>query len=261
MGKKTKVKRQNCLFDHFSLFTFHFLLCFLEVTRPIESHKSIIHRINPFNLRVMKNTTLYLLVFLLTLWGCSSRFYNRVIKYDDEFRNSSKTIVRLNLWNAEKRNEVRDAAIVFEKLEGMTGEQADSWAYFVITRTTTSFGITDRGYMKAGAQKFEFEIEEPVSEYNTSYQSTVMETEKADSTGYSSYMMASTSSNNWLEEKFRIMLTPDMVTAIGSADQVVFRFYFGPIPSTFILEGKKLELLKEVYGDKGLDRSSVKARN
>jgi len=210
--------------------------------------------LSAINCKVMKKGYLWLLVFILTIAGCSGKFYNRVIRYDDEFRNNSKTIVRLNLWNAEKWSEVREAGVVFEKLNGASGEKASFRAYFVISRSTASFGISDRGYMKAGSQKFEFEIEEPVSEYKEDFQSMVMESEKADSSGYSSNKMANTISSHWFDEKFMIMVTSEMVLAIESADQVVFRFYFGPIPTTFILEGKKLELLKSVYGNNGSSR-------
>jgi hypothetical protein len=195
----------------------------------------------------MKKKVFWFIYIIIAITGCSGRFYNRVIRYDDEFRNSSKRIARVNVRNDERRSEVRDAKIVFEKVEGLSGEESHSQAYFVIERSTASFGIGSQGYMKAGGRKFELRVEEPISEYKTEYETTEMNTVTSDSTGYSSFQMANTSTNNWFDEKFVTNFTPEMESSIGLSDRVIFRFYFGPIQSTFILEGRKLKAVQGVF--------------
>lgn len=195
----------------------------------------------------MKKENFWFILLILTITSCSGRFYNRVIRYDDEFRNSSKRIARVSVRSNERRSEIREARIVFENVDGLEAGESHSCAYFVIARSTESFSIGNKGYMKAGDQKFELSVEEPVSEYKTEYETSEMNTVTSDSTGYSSFQMANTSTINWFDEKFVTDLTPEMVSAIGLSDRVIFRFYFGPIPATFYLEGSKLKSVQGVF--------------
>jgi hypothetical protein len=187
------------------------------------------------------------ITLIMTMAGCSGRFYNRVIAYDDEFRNSSKRIARVSIRNEEKRTEVNAAKIVFEKVKDISGGESYLSAYFVIARSSTSFRIESDGYMKAGGQKFELKLVEPVSEFKTESESSSSSLVSADSTGVSSYETSDTSTNMWFDEKFIIDFTPEMVTAIRSSDELTFRFYFGPLQATYILDGKKLKAVKGVY--------------
>ena len=197
----------------------------------------------------MKKENIWFIFFAIAMFGCSGRFYNHVIRYDDEFRNSSKRIARVIVRNDERRSEIWKAMIVFEKVDERAGGEAHASAYFVIARTTASFGVTGKGYMKAGDKKFELSVKEPVSEYNTRYETTQMNTVTADSTGYRSSQTANTSTANWFNEKFTTDLTPQMVSALSGSGVVIFRFYFGPIQATFKLEGRKLKAVQGVFAE------------
>jgi hypothetical protein len=194
-----------------------------------------------------ENLSIVFIALIVAIASCSGRFYNHIITYDDEFRNSSKTIVRVSVRSEENRTEVNTAKIVFEKgRQGSAGEFI-SKAYFVISRSSASFSIESEAYLKAGGQKFGLRVVEPISEYKTEYETSEMSTESSDSTGYNSFQMSDTNSSQWFDEKFVIELTPEMVTAIGSTDEMVFRFYFGPVQATFKLNGKKLNVVKGVF--------------
>jgi hypothetical protein len=186
------------------------------------------------------------MVIMIILAGCTGRFYNKVITYDDEFRNNSKRITRVSLRSEEKRTEVNNAKIVFEREFSSGQGEGSPKAYFVISRSSASFRIDRIGFMKCGGQKFELTVVEPISEYKTEYETTAMSTESSDSTGYSSFQMSDTNSSQWFDEKFVIDITPDMASGIRESDGVTFRFYFGPIPATYILDGKRLEAVKGV---------------
>ena len=193
------------------------------------------------------NVRFAFIALMIMAAGCSGRFYNRVITYDDEFRNSSKRIARVSIRNDERRTEVTSAKIVFEKVKDVSGGESYPSAYFVIARSSTSFRIESDGYMKAGGQKFELKLVEPVSEFKTESESSSSSLVSADSTGVSSYETSDTSTNMWFDEKFIIDFTPEMVTAIRSSDELTFRFYFGPLQATYILDGKRLKAVKGVY--------------
>jgi hypothetical protein len=189
-----------------------------------------------------------LIVLLITIAGCTRRIYNRVFTYNDEFRNSSKRIARVRIKGEEKENEINSPEIVFEKVtDDSTGESYSS-VYFVISRPSTSFNIESEGFMKAGGQKFKLKVV-PATEYRTEVESSSSSLVSADSTGMSSYETSGTSTSNWYDEKFVIDLTPEMITAIRSSNELTYRFYFGSVQATFIIDGMKLKAVQGVYGE------------
>jgi|WetSurMetagenome_2_1015567.scaffolds.fasta_scaffold29843_2 hypothetical protein len=197
----------------------------------------------------MKKTNfgLAFIALIMSMASCSGRIYNHVITYDDEFRNNSKRITRISIRNEERRTEINTAKIVFEKVKEVSAGESFSSAYFVIERSSTSFRIESEGYMKAGGKKFELKLVDPVSEYKTENETTAMSTESSDSTGYSSFQMSDTNTRQWYDEKFITDFSPEMVKAISSADELIFRFYFGPSQATYILDGKKLKSVQRVF--------------
>jgi hypothetical protein len=187
------------------------------------------------------------MTLIITMSSCTGRIYNRVFTYNDEFRKSSKRLARVDIRGEEKRTEISGAKIVFEKVAYVPGGESFSSAYFVVSRSSTSFWIESEGFMKAAGQTFELKVVEPVSEYKTAVESSSSSLVSADSTGVSSYETSDTSTNMWYDEKFIIDLTPAMIAAIMSSNEITFRFYFGPVQGTFILDGRKLKAVQEVY--------------
>jgi len=117
----------------------------------------------------------------------------------------------------------------------------------VISRASSSFPIDKTGYMKGGGNKFELHIEDSVSEYKSASETTYTSTARSDSAGVSVSQTSDTDTEVWFDEKFMIELTPGMISSILETDELVFRFYFGPIPGTFIFRGRRLEAVQEVF--------------
>jgi len=69
-----------------------------------------------------------------------------------------------------------------------------------------------------------------------------------DTSGVSVSTTTDVETRTWIEKKFMIALPEESIRVIVKWDEMVFRFYFGPVPVTYILKGKKLGLLKEAIG-------------
>jgi hypothetical protein len=186
---------------------------------------------------VMKKVLFTLLsIQLMVLTGCSQLFYDSYQRYDDEFKNNTRIISRVLLAPEERRNDISYAYIIFERVISGTGDITK--AYFVITRNTSSFRIENQGYLKADNRSFELTITNPVTEYKSKNETSVSSFAKVDSTGVSTGQTTDISENKWIEDKFIITLTPEMISAIKAGDNLLLRFYFGPLPATFIINRK-----------------------
>lgn len=183
-------------------------------------------------------------MIVIVLWSCSSVRYNKAYRYDDEFRGSSREYVRLMLKPEERRTEIGHARVIFEKVEGLQG--VNRYAYFAIMRSASSFGADRDGYMKSGEIRYELELRDPVSEYRTSTDETVSTVFSKDTTGVSVSTTTDIDTRTWIEEKFIISIPEESAEAIKAWDEVVFRFYFGPVPVTYHISGNKLLVIKEV---------------
>ncbi len=193
-----------------------------------------------------KMLTGFIVMIAVVLWSCSAVRYNKVYKYDDEFRGSSRKYVRVLLRPVERRTEIGHARVIFEKVKGVQGVSRD--AYFVIMRAASSFGADRKGFLKAGENKYDLELRDPVSEYRSKTDETVSTVVSKDTSGVSVSTTTDIDTRTWIEEKFIISITDEGAGAIKASDEIIFRFYFGPVPVTYILKGKKLGLLKEVTG-------------
>ncbi|MCU0472914.1 MAG: hypothetical protein MUC93_06055 [Bacteroidales bacterium] len=190
---------------------------------------------------------LFILWFILStinFWSCSSIKYNKIYRYDDEFRGNFREYVRILVRPEDRHTEIGNARIIFERVEGIGGGFRD--AYFVIMRAASSFRADKVGFLKSGESKFEIKLTDPVSELRMETDETVSTYISQDSTGTSVTTSTDTDTRTWVEEKFIIKIPDESVRAILETDEIVFRFYFGPVPVTYIISGKKLELIKEI---------------
>jgi len=189
---------------------------------------------------------LYFVVSAIIFLSCSSVKYNTVYRYDDEFRGNSREYVRIIVRPEERRTEIGQARIIFEKVEGNDGGFRD--AYFVIMRAASSFRADEIGFLKAGESKFGIKLTDPVSELRMETEETVSTYTSQDSTGTSVTTSSDTDTRTWVEEKFIIKISDESAIGILETDEIIFRFYFGPVPVTYRIIGKELELIKEVIG-------------
>lgn len=196
----------------------------------------------------MKPARLLMLIIVLSLsTGCITMYYSRFQRFDDEFRNSTKLIARVNLKPVEKRTEINSAYVVFER-EISSGNNKTN-AYFVVSRSTKSFGIEDEGFLKAGNRSFEISLSNIISEYKSRSSATFQTFAGADSTGSSAGVLADMDERIWIDDKFKFSLTPEMTSEIKNTGEFLARFYFGPVPATFRFKGSKFNPVKKLLAE------------
>ena len=100
--------------------------------------------------------------------------------------------------------------------------------------------------MKIGDSKFNIETKTMQSELRTGLNDT--STTTTDSTG--THTTASSEAIQWVNDKFKIALTDEMIEAIAKSNSMLIRFYSGPIPVTFILKPDGYEKMKEMMARK-----------
>lgn len=193
----------------------------------------------------MKSYYSFLIVaVVLTAFSCSSVRYNKVYQIDDEFRNNTKKYTRIHLRPEDRRTEIGSATMIFEKQIDSEGQ--DVSGYFVVSRSSSSFKVAEDGFMKAGNNKIELKLKDPVSEFKSRSEATISGLASVDSSGTVTGQSADIDTRTWIEDKFIVNLSQEAVKGISEAKNVMFRFYFGPIPATYELEGKKLYSVQRV---------------
>jgi hypothetical protein len=190
---------------------------------------------------------LIFVIAALFMTSCSWMISDSFQKFNDEFKNSSNIIARVDLLPQEKRTEINWAHVIFER--EISGKQDIVKAFFVISRSSKSFKIENSGYLKAGNKSFEININNPVSEHNSKSETSVETYSKSDSTGVKTEQKTDVEERIWIDDKFIFSLTPEMVSKIKEADEFIVRFYFGPIPATFSFKGSKLKPIHKMLNE------------
>ena len=177
--------------------------------------------------------------FLFAIVSCGT--YNSIQTYQDEFKGTKKHILNHLVRPQERRSLVASATITYEK--EMLSSKTDVYnMYFVFTRGTTSFDIDRKGFVKIGDNKFDVETKSMQTELKTGINDT--STTTSDSTG--THTISSSETVHWVNDKFKIGLTTEMVAAIAKNKEMTVRFYSGPIPVTFIVQLDYYKKLKEM---------------
>lgn len=190
------------------------------------------------------------IIFALTILlnaGCSRMFNVNFQKFDDEFKNTSKIIARIDLAPEERRTEINWAHVIFER--EISDKQDNVKAYFVISRSSTSFKIENSGYLKADGQSFEINFANAVTEYKSKNETSVETYTKTDSTGVKTGQKTDIDENIWIDDKFIFSLTPEMISKIKNTNEFIVRFYFGPVPATFRFKGSKLKPVQRMLNE------------
>lgn len=190
---------------------------------------------------------LLLLAIIAIPTGCSWLFFDNFQRFDDEFKNSKKLIARVLLDSKERRTEINGAYIIFDR--EISDKQDITKAYLVISRTSSSFKVEKSGFLKADDKTFDIEISQAATEYKSKNETSISTFAKTDSTGVTTGQTTEIEEHSWIDDKFMFTLTPEMISAVKESNEVVLRFYFGPIPATFKIKGSKLfsvhKVLKE----------------
>jgi len=194
---------------------------------------------------IMQKGILYLIILVsCATVSCGTLRYNKVYRYRDEFRDNEKAYTRIKVRPDERRTEVGSARVIIEK--ELSNEGTSVNLYFVIYRSASSFRTGFSGFLKAGDKKYELALKDHVWELRTKSEASVSGIATVDSSGIVTGQTADIDTRTWIEEKFVASLSGEMVSVIDGSAEALLRFYFGPIPATYIIKRKRLAAIKKV---------------
>ena len=190
--------------------------------------------------------TILAAVICFTLCGCTFLFRPYTTSVD-EFKNTKKSIYEVTLMPAEymQQTPVQNADITFERITSGNNETVN--IYFVISRSTSSFNMEQKCYVRAGGKSYELEIESEGTEYKTKRETSSTTTTVKDSAKVKTESISKSDNYNWYEEKLVIRLTPEIRSALLKTNELLFRFYFGPKEGTFKFKGYSLKRVKGLF--------------
>jgi len=145
-------------------------------------------------------------------------------------------------------SEITNATLTYERVIFETSETFK--IYFIVARSTESFGIDKKGYMKVNETNYEIFPETEGTQYNTKQETNTSTTTTKDSTTVKTQYNTDVKSYNWLTDKFIVRFTPEMIASIYKTNEITFRFYFGPTPATFKLKGSNLKHVQKLLNHK-----------
>ena len=190
--------------------------------------------------------TILAAVICFTLCGCTFLFRPYTTSVD-EFKNTKKSIYEVTLMPAEymQQTPVQNADITFERITSGNNETVN--IYFVISRSTSSFNMEQKCYVRAGGKSYELEIESEGTEYKTKRETSSTTTTVKDSARVKTESISKSNNYNWYEDKLIVRLTPEIKNSLLNTKELLFRFYFGPKEATFKFKGYTLKKVKGLF--------------
>jgi len=190
--------------------------------------------------------TLLAAVLCLTLSSCSLLFSPYITRVD-EFKNTKKSTFEVTLMPDEylQQSPVQNANIIFERITSTAGETSN--VYFVISRSTSSFNMEPKCYVRADGKNYDLEIENEGTEYKTKHEISSTTTTVKDSASVKTESASKSNNYNWYEDKLIVRLTPEIKNSLLNTKELLFRFYFGPREATFKFKGYSLKKLKGLF--------------
>lgn len=180
----------------------------------------------------------------LTFSSCAFLF-NPYTTTVDDFKNTKKSTFEITVIPTEFRTPVQNANIVFERITGGNTETAN--VYFIISRSSSSFNMERKCYVKADGKNYELEIESEGTEFKTNHETSSTTTTVKDSTKVKTESISKSNNINWYEDKLVIRLTPEIKNSLLKTNELLFRFYFGPKEGTFRVKGYSLKRVKGLF--------------
>lgn len=176
--------------------------------------------------------------------GCSFLFSPYTI-VEDEFKHSKTQTLEQNLYPVDRFSVVTNANVTYERVISDTKESVN--LYFVIARTSNSFKIDNKAFMKADGKSYEVSYQNIGTEYKTHQESNTTSTTTKDSTKVKTEYKTEVKNYDWYDDKFIVQLTPEMVNSMLKTDEILFRFYFGPKQVTFKITGYSLRRVQKLF--------------
>ena len=181
---------------------------------------------NKLHLNEKPTAVLAFLVMAIGLSGCLGLVPNYHVY--DEFTNTHRYTLTESVTNSEGIGDIGDADIKCSRLVSANRESVT--LYFSIERGVNSFGPEPKGFMKANDKQFEMQVSDVFDEERSRERTTI--TKDSTVTGKQRKTI-STSRQNWIVTNFVVPVTPEMLAAIRSGKNMMFRFYFGPDLATY----------------------------
>ena len=190
--------------------------------------------------------TLLAAAICLTLSSCALLF-NPYTTTVDEFKNTKKSTLEVTVMPVEymQQTPVQNANIIFERITSANGETSN--VYFVISRSTSSFNMEPKCYVRADGKSYELEIENEGTEYKTKHETSSTTTTVKDSARVKTESISKSNNYNWYEDKLIVRLTPEIKNSLLNTKELLFRFYFGPKEATFKFKGYTLKKVKGLF--------------
>ncbi|MDP4202933.1 MAG: hypothetical protein Q8861_09570 [Bacteroidota bacterium] len=181
-----------------------------------------------FNVSEKQAVASVCILLTIGLSGCLSLVPNYHVY--DEFTNTHRYTLTESERNDEYGSDIGDADIKCCRL--VTANSESVAFYFSIERETNSFGLEPKGFMKANGKQFELQLSDIFDEERSRERTTI--TKDSTATGKQRKTI-STTHQNWIVTNFVVPVTPEMLAAIRSGRDMMFRFYFGPDMATYKL--------------------------
>ncbi len=192
----------------------------------------------------MKKINLIIPLLSLLLSGCALLF-NSEKTFEDEFKNTKTYSITQYLRPEEYRSDISSATITYNRIIKDSIENLK--IYFVISRSTKSFQVDNKGFVKLDGKKFEINCITEASELKSKQESSTSSTTTKDSTSVKTTYNTDTKTVSWFDDKFVVELTPEMVNSLLKTDEILFRFYFGPEQVTFRVYDFYLKQIKTLF--------------
>lgn len=182
----------------------------------------------------MKGRILVSLIIIATIsQGCSVLVTGPIRNYRDDFTGGRRYLLTQSVKPREWVSEIGVATMLFEKR--VSDMEIKNTLYMVVSRSYESFQSEENGYIKIDDQIF------GVSLAGSTIEPGWLAAEVAGDVGESKPDITGK-----INEKFRIDLTDEIVSAINGARRMEIRLYFGPEPATYRLQGTKLSRLRRL---------------
>jgi len=194
----------------------------------------------------MKSRNSILIVAICISLSSCAFLFNPYTTTLDEFKNTKKSTFEITLMPTEYlQSPVQNANITVERITNANQETVN--VYFVISRSTSSFNMERKCYVRADGKSYELEIESEGTEYKTNRETSSTTTTVKDSAKVKTESISKSNNYNWYEDKLVVRLTPEIKNSLLKTNELLFRFYFGPKEGTFSVKGYSLKRVKGLF--------------
>lgn len=165
--------------------------------------------------------------------GCSVVNLGSIKSYNDDFTGGRRYLLHESVEPREWRTEIGTANFTFEKRVSST--EVSSRIYFMVSRSSGTFGAERKGYIKVGNTIYDIELADQSSAIRYSGGNII-----------SDGVVKGSDLDSQIDEKFVVDLPTELVDAILGGNRMEIRLYFGPAPATYRISGFRYGRVKRL---------------